>query len=41
MRLVDSVVIVTGSTSDYINGETITVDGGLMALLPGKPIGTP
>lgn len=27
--------------SGYINGAVVTVDGGLMTLLPGKPLGTP
>jgi 3-oxoacyl-[acyl-carrier protein] reductase len=27
--------------ASYINGETITADGGLLTLLPGKPMGTP
>jgi 3-oxoacyl-[acyl-carrier protein] reductase len=25
--------------SSYIDGQTITVDGGLLALLPGKSLG--
>lgn len=27
--------------SSYIDGQTITVDGGLLALMPGKPLGQP
>jgi 3-oxoacyl-[acyl-carrier protein] reductase len=27
--------------ANYIDGQTITVDGGLLALMPGKPVGEP
>lgn len=34
-------LFLSSEESGYINGETITIDGGLMTLLPGKPIGRP